>query len=510
MDVDIPEDNGQSSTQTHYSRKTQLILVDDLHPFDLDGYISNYTGRTAVDRLIHIISTCPSLAAEAFQLAVQQIHQSRDPSLYQQVMSAYDQISGATDVPLPSSMDLASLDTRWADETMAKNQAERSKLEVELKTYSNNMIKESIRMGHRDLGDFYRSVGEYPTALKHYTKSREFCTTSQHVLEMCLSVLELLIEQRNYSHLPTYVFKADAALDAASAAAANTAKEGDPATAPAAAPLLNKRKAISEDRERVQSKLDFATALSSLASGNYQKAAYSFLKLGPAKDLGEWMGRLIAPGDIAIYGVLCALASLPRSSLKTQILENSTFGVYVEQEPYVRELVEAYLSSNFKTVLELLNRYSSRHALDIYLAPHVVELTNMIRNWAVVLYFQPFASIKLDRMSGAFGWTVEEVEEQVVSLIQSGSIHGRVDSQNKILYAKQTDYRAELFARAIKAGRDIQSTNRKVLLRMRLYVLFSSALVPRSPLANRQQADLTIKAPKGYSGNSIADLLSGE
>ncbi|KAJ6590942.1 26S proteasome subunit RPN7-domain-containing protein [Mycena vulgaris] len=488
MDVDIPEETGQSST--HHTRRPHLVPVDDLHPFDLDGYISNYTGRTAVDRLIHIIATCPALAPEAFQLAVQHIHQSRDPSLYQQVMSAYDQISGVSDAPLPSAMDLASLDTRWADETMAKNQAERSKLEVELKTYSNNMIKESIRMGHRDLGDFYRSVGEYPTALKHYTKSREFCTTSQHVLEMCLSVLELLVEQRNYSHLPTYVFKADAALDAASAAAAN-AKEGD-ATAPAAAPLLNKRKAVSEDRERVQSKLDFATALSSLASGNYQKAAYSFLKLGPAKDFGDWMGKLIAPGDIAIYGVLCALASLPRSALKTQILENSTFGVYVEQEPYVRELVEAYLSSNFKTVLELLNRYSSRHALDIYLAHHVVELTNMIRNWAVVLYFQPFASIKLDRMSGAFGWTVEEVEEQVVSLIQSGSIHGRVDSQNKILYAKQTDYRAELFARAMKAGRDIQSTNRKVLLRMRL-----------------QQADLTIKAPKGYN-SSIADLIQGD
>lgn len=130
--------------------------------------------------------------------------------------------------------------------------------------------------------------------------------------------------------------------------------------------------------------------------------------------------------------MLCALATLPRSALKTQILENSTFGVYVEQEPYVRELVEAYLSSNFKTVLELLNRYSARHALDIYLAPHVAALANMIRNWAVVLYFQPFASIKLERMSGAFGWTVGEVEEQVVALIQSGDIHGRVDSQNKV------------------------------------------------------------------------------
>ncbi|KAJ7505926.1 hypothetical protein B0H11DRAFT_2272668 [Mycena galericulata] len=132
-----------------------------------------------------------------------------------------------------------------------------------------------------------------------------------------------------------------------------------------------------------------------------------------------------------------------------------TFGVYVEQEPYMREFVESYLS-NFETVLELLSHYSSHHSLDLYLAQHVGEPTNMIRNWAVVLYFQPFASIKLDRMSNVFGWTIEEVE-QVVALIQR-SIHGRVDSQNKIMYVKQMDYCAELFARIIMASRDIQST----------------------------------------------------
>ena len=57
---------------------------------------------------------------------------------------------------------------------------------------------------------------------------------------------------------------------------------------------------------------------------------------------------------------------------------------------------------------------------------------NLIRNSAVVLYFQPFATIKLDRMSAAFGWTIEEVEYHVVNLIQSGNIQGRVDSQNKV------------------------------------------------------------------------------
>ena len=48
-------------------------------------------------------------------------------------------------------------------------------------------------MGHRELGHYHRAVGDHATALKNYSKSREFCTTSSHVLEMCLSVLEVTL-----------------------------------------------------------------------------------------------------------------------------------------------------------------------------------------------------------------------------------------------------------------------------------------------------------------------------
>lgn len=183
---------------------------------------------------------------------------------------------------------------------------------------------------------------------------------------------QLLIEQRNYSHLTTYVFKAEAALDATAAAASNAAANS---TGGGSAVSATSAKKKSSERDGVQAKLDLATALSHLGQNNYEKAANAFLKIGSTKELGDWAGKvyrldalfsyntlipmqLIAPGDIAIYGTLCALASLKRSQIKSRILENSVFGVYIEQEPYVRELIEAYMSSNFKTVLELLAKYS--------------------------------------------------------------------------------------------------------------------------------------------------------
>lgn len=56
----------------------------------------------------------------------------------------------------------------------------------------------------------------------------------------------------------------------------------------------------------------------------------------------------------------------------------------------------------------------------------------MIRSRAVALYFQPFATVKLEKMAAAFGWTVDETESEVVRLIGAGEVKGRVDRLNKV------------------------------------------------------------------------------
>ena len=66
----------------------------------------------------------------------------------------------------------------------------------------------------------------------------------------------------------------------------------------------------------------------------------------------------------------------------------------------------------------------------------------------------------------------------------------------KILKAKDLDHRAELFSRAIKAGADIQTANRKLLLRLRLCVLLLGLSLFQAEIFSRLQADLVVRAPK--------------
>jgi COP9 signalosome complex subunit 1 len=120
-----------------------------------------------------------------------------------------------------------------------------------------------------------------------------------------------------------------------------------------------------------------------------------------------------------------------------------------------------------------LTRAQTRHALDLHLAPHVAALGALVRDRCLVMYLQPFASIRLARMSAAFGWPVDAVERAVVGLIQAGEVKARVDSLEKVLRAKDVDPRAELFVRATAVGKEMQSATRKLLLRLRLFVALS-------------------------------------
>jgi len=57
---------------------------------------------------------------------------------------------------------------------------------------------------------------------------------------------------------------------------------------------------------------------------------------------------------------MCSIEFIAIRKSRHRYWRTRSFGVYIEQEPYVRELIEAYMGSNFKSVLELLSRYSVR------------------------------------------------------------------------------------------------------------------------------------------------------
>lgn len=292
-------------------------------------------------------------------------------------------------------------------------------------------------MGHRDLGNYYHRAGDLQLSIRSHTKSRDFCSTPPHVVEKCLSVIEVALEMQNYAFVRNYVVKAEAAMEAlngaASAAGASAQAKSKQVNLPGMVATGASKEEEAAERERMATteRLAVASGVADLGQGHYYKAAINFLRIGAGVRQADAQ-HYIAPNDIALYATLCALATFDRAQLKRKVVDNADLRPLLELEPHLKDIVSAFYESKYKLALELLDRYQPRASLDLHLHPHIGALMTAIRNRAVVQYFSPFGSVSLSRMADAFGWSEEQMMRDVVGLVQSGSLKARIDTKNKV------------------------------------------------------------------------------
>ncbi|GFR53055.1 hypothetical protein Agub_g15730, partial [Astrephomene gubernaculifera] len=298
-----------------------------------------------------------------------------------------------------------------------------------------SLMKESIRMGHSDLGDWAYERGDLQTAFKCYVRTRDYCTTSRHVISMCLAVIRTAIELGNWVHVANYVSKAESTPDAGS----------DPATA---------------------AKLRAAAGLQALQARKYKAAARKFCEVGP--DLGSSYCEVLSQHDVALYGSLCALASLERGELRSRLVAHIGFREVLEGAPEIREVVHAFYNSQYAAALRGLEALKPALLLDLHAAEHVPSLYAAIRTRALCQYVQPFSSVNLHAMAEAFNTPVSDLEKQLAVLIMEGQISARIDSATKVLYASQSDARASTFSRVLAVGEAFCRDTRALLLRANL------------------------------------------
>jgi len=113
--------------------------------------------------------------------------------------------------------------------------------------------------------------------------------------------------------------------------------------------------------------------------------------------------------------------------------------------------------------------------LDIHLHEHVNGLYEKIRTKALIQYFSPFTSVSLEAMAEAFNTNLGGLERELSKLIMEGSIQARIDSHNKILYARHTDQRNATFQNALKMGEEYQRNAKAMILRYLLDVFVTSS-----------------------------------
>ncbi|GAA5872623.1 hypothetical protein JCM8547_003712 [Rhodosporidiobolus lusitaniae] len=471
---------------------SRRILLSPESPFDLDHLVASWDqlGRSKIPRLLHLANLSPSLAGPALTLALASIkHLTLDLQLYEHTFHHYRRFiqaveSGEEADPMAVQW-LAGLreqggageekaDRDWVDKARKDAQSGQERLEVELKGYSTNMIKESIRMGHRDLARHEYLTGDLQAAVRSYTKSREFCSTSQHVLEMCLGVIEVALDLQNYAFVRNYISKALSALDSTSTSASAAAKSKAAGAvnlpgmvAPAQDPV---EAAKEKERKIVLERLTVANGVAYLGQGMYEKAAGCFTDVGgEALVAGE--AHFIPPTSVALFSVLLSLACYSRSQLRTRVLDNPNLRGFLDTEPWLRDIVRCFYENRFREGLEGLMKYEARFLLDLHLTPHYSTLLSLLSSRSLLTFLTPYSSLSLSRYASAFGWPEPYLLASVTDLIKRGEMKARIDTVGRRVVQRkrgEQEERRKAFEGALRVGEEGVRKVRGAELRLKL------------------------------------------
>lgn len=318
-------------------------------------------------------------------------------------------------------------------------------------------------MGNEDLGNHYYETGSLINASKAYSRMRDYCTTPGHIASMLFKLINVCVDRGDWLNVQSYVFR------------------------------LRNAQVKPEDATKNQPKLATTLGLSQLHAGSYHEAANTFISTDPS--LGDSYNEMITPNDVAVYGGLCALASMDRNELQTRVLDNQTFRNFLELEPHIRRAIGFFCNSKFRPCLDILDAYRADYLLDIHLQRHFAALYKRIRTKAIQQYLVPFSRVTLESMATVFApeavggeakpFSLESsFVQEIVDLITRGVLDARIDLEKKLLVSNQTDLRTDVQTETLES---LRSFNEEAHLRVLHAAVTRAGLqVPAAPGFERQ------------------------
>eukprot|EP00927_Polykrikos_kofoidii_P041176 TRINITY_DN3509_c0_g2_i1.p1 TRINITY_DN3509_c0_g2~~TRINITY_DN3509_c0_g2_i1.p1 ORF type:complete len:422 (-),score=63.54 TRINITY_DN3509_c0_g2_i1:58-1323(-) len=403
------------------------LLVDDL-----ETYVSQYGTHGALQRLKFIASktTKKSLKLEACRLSFDMYKRTTNTKGYTETYIMLKELLEVDDVQPPQ------YDSVWVEATTSQTSMLKDAYEQELHQAKVQQMKESMRTTHVQLANFCMEQGDYANAVKMISNSRAFCSEPRTVFTAYITIIKLSALLLQYPDIQSFASKAQ-------------------------------HTPFKDDWVTDQSKISAAYGLYYMTSGKYKDAATCFAWVKP-QDLGNSFTDVLVPQDVAVYGVLCALASLDRNEIQSKLLGSSHFRECLDLVPQLRDLMVDFCSCRYAACLASLVKLREFLELDVHLHSHVADICHQIRSKSIVLYFAPFLSVSLHSMAEAFNTDVEGIQAEVAKLIGSRQLDAKIDSDRKILHVRHSNQRKATYTNAMRVSQEFLDTTQALVLRMNL------------------------------------------
>ncbi|WVW86576.1 hypothetical protein I302_108626 [Kwoniella bestiolae CBS 10118] len=507
-----------SSSSSSFRRRSieEMMSPVDVGSFDWNAFEGTYQGRALITRLsfIPLLLLSPSSHPTPQTIALSKAALSRliphlkndtwdhttylqsvrllnDPTSFKR-KDEYMDIDESTSGEARDGQLIVDLDEQWIEDVKELEKRENSRLDVELRGYLSNLIKESIRLTYLAFAQLSVKVGNSASAMKNYGAVREYSTSPQHHVDLGVGIVETLLAFNHPSTLPGHVSKLEATLDRLHpppTTAKNQAEAANVTASDIRERRENELRSLSV-RKSVMIRIKIAKGLVALYNKEWSRAARELMGVQEeCGGLGVFEGKAISTSDIGLIVTFCTLANGDRDQIRRNLLENPSFKSQIgDSNSWLVDLINAFVDASYGEVMKLLYKSEPILLLNPFLSPHTTTLLDLIQNRCILQYVQPFSTIKIQTMANSFGLTQDQMLGLVEGLVEGRDIRGKIDLIDHVLIMTEPDYRNEMFSNALKVGKKAGEMTQSAILRMKM-IEAGIIVDPRPPKSEKSGVD---------------------
>ncbi|EPY53545.1 COP9/signalosome complex subunit Csn1 [Schizosaccharomyces cryophilus OY26] len=357
---------------------------------DLEKYLNQYGVWPRIFRALFIARTHEAFRSFCSQYALKEIKaKTYNLELYTSVFSEFS-----------NDFREEQFDLSWIDSVTYHRKQNLDHLTKELKSYKNNLIRESIRSAQLDLASFFADLGQFESALRAYAKVREYCTNAGQIAHLSLELMRVSIWMENYSHVLAFGSRAKSTLTAA---------------------------------VELKSTVYAYCGLAHMYLGDYKSALQHFIQVEP-----DFSDILLTKTDVSTYASLCALVCWDHNELIEQLNEDEIFNALSDLNPSLRKCMYFMGQRNYSSLFETLQTSFPEYALDMYLAPHLLTFMSLVRERSLVDYLFPYSAIPMKKIASDFHVDLSFIEDFLLQMVEAQKLDAKIDSLNKCVYMESS------------------------------------------------------------------------
>ncbi|KAJ2852394.1 hypothetical protein IWW36_000281 [Coemansia brasiliensis] len=365
-----------------------------LNEFSLSEYLEEYKGYAKIRRAIFIGERCPELSVESYTIALQELEaHTLDTTTHTHVSKTLAQLTG---------QQAASED--WSKQANKESKELDAEIKADLERAKKQVSKRDSLKAQRDLVELLQRRGLMDESIRALQDGRTFCLDVNDQAQLHMEAARVSQLMCRWLQVATFVQRTESVV-----------------------PKPSESMVVEIAAMKVQA--DFGDGKWSAAVAGLKQLSVE--KMSAA---GLVAKGVVLPRDIALYGTLAGLASLQRDQIKASLLDDALFGQFLDSMPECLTLLQSYHGAKYTDALTHLDKIMSLCRLDPVVGPHASTLEQKIRDNIVVLYIQPFMSIRLSSMAEALCFeSAEKLEAILVRMIDSKLIQARIDGTTGFL-----------------------------------------------------------------------------